>query len=112
MNTVLNIFPLAHLVLYTSHLKFLTNFWAENELDQVAVPPAVTEAKDYWGLKLLSRYHDVANNREFQVFESDDLASLMTVYDGFELNGVDVTRFPVIDDSERQELAKKKVTDE
>ena len=94
------------------HFKFLTNFWAENELDQVAVPPAVTEAKDYWGLKLLSRYHDVANNREFQVFESDDLASLMTVYDGFELNGVDVTRFPIIDDSERQELAKKKVTDE
>ena len=54
----------------------------------------------------------MANNREFQVFESDDLASLMTVHDGFELNGVDVTGFPIIDDSERQELAKKKVTDE
>ncbi len=31
------------------HFKFLTNFWAKNELDQVAVPPAVTEAKDYMG---------------------------------------------------------------
>ena len=89
------------------HFKFLTNFWAKNELDQVAVPPAVTEAKNFFGLKLLSRLHDVPNKREFQVFESDDVTQLMSIYDSHEMMGCEVTRFPVLDDAEWLQHAKK-----
>ncbi|MBB14226.1 hypothetical protein CMK22_03090 [Candidatus Poribacteria bacterium] len=79
------------------HFKLLTDFWAKNELDQVAVPPAATEAKNFFGRTLLSRLHDVPNKREFQVFESHDVTQL----------SCEVTRFPVLDDAEWLQHAKK-----
>ena len=79
------------------HFKMYTNFYAQRELDEVAVPPAATEAKNFFGLKLLSRLHDVPNKREFQVFESDDVTQL----------SCEVTRFPVLDDAEWLQHAKK-----
>ena len=89
------------------HFKMYTNFYAKRELDEVAVPPAATEAKNFFGLKLLSRLHDVPNKREFQVFESDDVTQLMSIYDSHEMMGCEVTRFPVLDDAEWLQHAKK-----
>ena len=89
------------------HFKTYTNFWARNELDRVAAPPAVTEPRDWGEVKLLSRLHDISNKREFQVFESDDVTHFMSIYDSHEMMGCEVTRFPVLDDAEWLQHAKK-----
>ena len=63
------------------------------------------------GCTLLFRVHDAANNCEYQLFEGDDLGDLMKIYAGFEAQGnMVVTRFPVLDDKEWWENARKRYT--
>ena len=60
---------------------------------------------------LLFRVHDAANNCEYQLFEGDDLGDLMKIYADLEAQGnMVVTRFPVLDDREWWENARKRYT--
>ena len=47
---------------------------------------------------------------EYQLFEGDDLGDLMKIYSWQEGRGISVTRFPVLDDKEWWESARKRYT--
>ena len=99
-------------------IKWLTKIWAQFEEfpeDSAAYPctdnKIINPAQLAPGCTLLFRVHDAANNCEYQLFEGDDLGDLMKIYAGFEAQGnMVVTRFPVLDDREWWENARKRYT--
>ena len=97
-------------------IKWLTKIWAQFEEfpeDSAAYPCTdnkINPAPLAPGCTLLFRVHDAANNCEYQLFEGDDLGDLMKIYSRQEGLGMSVTRFPVLDDREWWENARKRYT--
>ena len=97
-------------------IKWLTKIWGQTEEfpeDSAAYPCTdnkINPAPLAPGCTLLFRVHDAANNCEYQLFEGDDLGDLMKIYSRQEGLGMSVTRFPVLDDREWWENARKRYT--
>ena len=91
-------------------IKWVTKVWGQAEEfpeDFATYPYSDTPSMNG---TLLFRVHDAANNCEYQLFEGDDLADLMKIYAMQEGRGMAVTRFPVLDDREWWESARKRYT--
>ena len=98
-------------------IKWLTKIWGQTEEfpeDFAAYPCSdnkiINPAQLAPGCTLLFRVHDAANNCEYQLFEGDDLGDLMKIYSWQEGRGISVTRFPILDDKEWWESARKRYT--
>ena len=92
-------------------IKWVTKFWGQAEEfpeDFATYPYSNTPSMNG---TLLFRVHDAANNCGYQLVEGDDLGDLMKIYADLEAQGnMVVTRFPVLDDREWWENARKRYT--